>query len=94
MASIEGSDNADVEASIDALVTSTVGISATKITTAITVTDRETGAIDMSATAVENASSRDLILVEIEVEADAVSYTPGRILNGGTLRGQCAMRKE
>ena len=91
---IEGSTNSDVESRIDNVVTSTVGISASEVTKTIKVTDRVSGAEDTSATAVEDADPRDLILVEITVSADTVSYTPGRFLSGGMLRGLCAMRKE
>lgn len=91
---IEGATNAEVEIEIDDLVTNTVDVSAGQITTTITVTDQQNGAVDLSSTAIQNADPRDLIEIEIEVTADAVSYTPGRFLDGSTLRGQCAMRKE
>lgn len=91
---IDGSTNADVESRIDNVVTSTVGVSAADVTKLITVTDRVSGAQDTSATAVQDADPRDLILVEISVSADTVSYTPGRFLSGAMLRGLCSMRKE
>jgi len=91
---IEGATNSDVESRIDDVVTMTVGISASDVTKTITVTDRVSGAEDTSATAVEDADPRDLIFVEITVAADTVSYTPGRFLSGGMLRGLCSMRKE
>ena len=90
----EDATNSDVEALIDQVVTNTVGVTASDVTTVITVTDRLSGVEDTSATAVADADPRDLILVEITVPADAVSYTPGRFLSGGQLRGICALRKE
>jgi Flp pilus assembly protein TadG len=90
----EDATNLDVETLIAQVITNTVGVSASDVTTVITVTDRLSGGEDTSATAVADADPRDLILVEIMIPADSVSYTPGRFLSGAKLRGLCAMRKE
>lgn len=91
---LEGTTNADVESLVDDVVTATVGVAPAQITTEISVTNRETGAVDTSATAVEDANTRDLVQIDISVAADAVSYTPGRVLTGKMLRAHCAMQKE
>ncbi len=94
VAVMEGGTNIDVETLIDDLVSNTANVSPSQIETTITTTDRLTGASSTSTTCVQDAASRDLIDVQIALPADAVSYTPGRFLSGGMLRGHCAMRKE
>lgn len=94
VAVMDDGTNSAVETMIDDLVSNTTNVSASQISTSISVTDRLSGAVDESGTAIESAASRDLVEIEIMLPADAVSYTPGRFLSGGTLRGRCAMRKE
>jgi len=91
---LEGATTSDVESLLNEVVVATVGVSASDIVAEITVTNRQTEATDNSSTALQGASSRDLVQVDISIPADAVSYTPGKVLAGRFLRGHCAMLKE
>jgi len=91
---LEGATNAEVETLLKDLVSATVNVPNSEITSQITVTDRRTDVVDTSPTAIQDATRRDLVRIDISVPADVVSYTPGGVLTGKTLRGQCAMQKE
>lgn len=88
---IDGASNAEVQETIDEIVTNTVGCATTDITTTFLVTDVDSGA---TSTSLSDAEQRDLIEIDIVVPFSAISFTSGKFLTGQSLRGQCAMRRE
>ncbi|APZ93200.1 Flp pilus assembly protein [Fuerstiella marisgermanici] len=88
---VDGSTNSDVETKVKNHVTSMVGCLASDVTVEIVVTSIQTGN-EIASLAV--AEQRDLIEIDVTVPFNSISYSGGRFLNGQTIRGQCAMRKE
>ncbi len=91
IAVIDGATNSDVEAKIKTHVTSMVGCQDADVTVDIVVTSVQT---DTEVASLADVDQRDLIEIDVTIPFNAISYTGGRFLNGQTIRGQCAMRKE
>ncbi len=86
----EGSSNAEVSQVVTELLSSSLGVAASDVTVAITVTPA-VGNPDRGDE-VANATTRDLCSIEVSISFDTVSYVPGHFLSGKDLLGQCAMR--
>jgi Flp pilus assembly protein TadG len=92
MAVIDGSTNTSVQQAINAMLTQATGVSASSVTTTITVT-AAAGNTD-PGNQVANAHMRDLISVKVSVPFNSVMLIPGTYLKGKNLIGQSSMRHE
>ncbi len=92
LAIIDGQTNTTVTTWVKDFMSTTVGVAASDVTVAITVTPAE-GNPD-PANQVGDAKSRDLVTVNVSVPFDKVSYVPGSYLNGKNLSARSAMRHE
>ncbi len=90
---IEGSTTDSVRDLVRQQVVNTVGCSSQNVTVDISISSGESAGAS-AQTDLTKAESRDLITVKISVPHSAISFSLSRWLNGKTLRGVCAMRRE
>lgn len=89
---IDGSSNAEVEASIEQFLQQSAGIPAEDLTIEITVVPAPGNPNPNNEVA--DGLPRDLVTVFVSVPFEKVSYVAGSYLNGKTLSGRSAMRHE
>ncbi len=87
-----GSTNQQVTDKVRDFVTGTVNVENDDVGVVITITPAEGNST--VGNEVSGAQSQDLITVRVEVPFDKVSYIPGSFLEGKTLAGVVAMRRE
>lgn len=87
-----GSTNQQVTDKVRDFVTATVNVENNDVGVVITITPAEGNST--VGNEVSAAQSQDLITVRVEVPFDKVSYIPGSFLEGKTLAGVVAMRRE
>lgn len=87
-----GSTNQQVTDKVRDFVTATVNVQNEDVAVVITITPAEGNST--VGNEVSGAQSQDLITVRVEVPFDKVSYIPGTFLDGKTLAGVVAMRRE
>lgn len=92
LAIMDGSTNAQVDASVRGFVSSAAGVDPAKLTVTITVTPA-TGNPD-PGNDVSLARRRDLCEVQVKVSFSEVDYIPSKFLATSQLTGQAAMRHE
>ncbi|MBC8289375.1 MAG: pilus assembly protein [Planctomycetes bacterium] len=92
MAIVDGSSNTSVTQWVETFLNDSLGVSASDVTVAITV-DPAPGNED-PLDKIEDAQTRDLVTIKIDVPFDKVSYIPGDYLSGKKLKAQSAMRHE
>lgn len=90
---IEGSTTDSVRDMVRQQVVNTVGCSSQNVTVEISISAGESGGA-AAQTDLTKAEPRDLITVKVSVPHSAISYSLAKWLNGKTLRGVCAMRRE
>lgn len=92
LAIVDGSSNTNVTTWVTTFLNESLGVNTSDVTVAITV-DPAPGnedPLDM----IEDAQTRDLVTIQVEVPFDKVSYIPGDYLSGKKLKGRSAMRHE
>lgn len=92
MAVLNGSTNSEVVSSIHAFMNSTLGVSPSNVTVAITTIPAE-GNPD-PANLVANCQTGDLVTVKVEVPFNCFALIPGNYLAGKQMVAESAMRHE
>lgn len=92
LAIIDGATNSSVTQWVKDFMVQSCGVAANDVTVDITVT-AATGNPN-PANEIGNATSRDLVTVNVSVPFNKVSYIPGNYLAGKNLSAQSAMRHE
>lgn len=89
---VDGSSNTSVTTWVESFLNDSLGVSASDVTVTITVDPAPDN--DDPLDKIEDAQTRDLVTIKIEVPFDKVSYIPGDYLSGKKLKAQSAMRHE
>lgn len=89
---VDGSSNSSVSTWVESFLNDSLGVSASDVTVTITV-DPAPGNDD-PLDKIEDAQTRDLVTIKVEVPFDKVSYIPGDYLSGKKLKAISAMRHE
>lgn len=89
---LQNSTNATVTDSVKEFLTDSLGVDEDDITVGISIIADPSNTT--TGNEISDASRRDLVEVEVEVDYASVSLIPGKWLNGATLRGTSVMRKE
>ena len=92
LAIVDGSSNTSVSTWVTTFLNESLGVNTSDVTVAITV-DPAPGNED-PLDKIEDAQTRDLVTIQVEVPFDKVSYIPGDYLSGKKLKGRSAMRHE
>lgn len=92
LAIVDGSSNTSVTTWVESFLNDSLSVSASDITVTITV-DPAPGNEDPQDK-IEDAQTRDLVTIKVEVPFDKVSYIPGDYLSGKNLKAISAMRHE
>lgn len=92
LAIVDGSSNTSVTTWVTTFLNESLGVNTSDVTVAITV-DPAPGNED-PLDKIEDAQTRDLVTIQVEVPFDKVSYIPGDYLSGKKLKGRSAMRHE
>ena len=92
LAIVDGSSNESVTEWIHAFLDDSLGINPSDVTVEITV-DPAPGNVD-PYDRIEDAKTRDLVMVQVFVQFDCVSYIPGNYLAGKNLSARNVMRRE
>lgn len=89
---VDGSSNASVTEWVGSFLNDSLGVNTSDVTVVITVDPAQGN--DDPLDKIEDAQSRDLVTIKVEVPFDKVSYIPGDYLSGKKLKAQSAMRHE
>ena len=92
LAIVDGSSNTSGTTWVTTFLNESLGVNTSDVTVAITV-DPAPGNED-PLDKIEDAQTRDLVTIQVEVPFDKVSYIPGDYLSGKKLKGRSAMRHE
>lgn len=89
---LQNSSNTSVTDSVKDFISDSLDVADEDITVGISiVADPSNGT---TGNEISDASRRDLVEIEVEVDYASVSLLPGKWLSGATLRGVSVMRKE
>ena len=92
LAIVDGSSNTSVTTWVTTFLNESLGVNTSDVTVAITVDPAPGNADPLDK--IEDAQTRDLVTIQVEVPFDKVSYIPGDYLSGKKLKGRSAMRHE